>query len=259
MLPAVNQVHISVRLRAGSAPGETRIGEGWHLRQINVKGLTFSFIAASKQPFGGDGVILFSCLSGCHLCFNLLLYFSKPNRETLSCLFMLHFPFSPITPRLSPHPLRRNLLHRESQLRSGGACLPCTISYGHAYGLYLPGWMAVSPDHLFSFPCVVVVSWLSLKRQVAKVKVFVTLTGKDWGTGKYHHILLHSMAKIYPVLLARCLSEKKGDILPGINSFCTLQIEKKHCWYSSETSDIFLTTWDSGYWVLLDPQDFSLP
>lgn len=48
-------------------------------------------------------------------------------------------------------------------------------------------------------------SWLRLKRQIAKVKVFVALTGKDWGTGKDHSILLHSVAKIRPFLLARCL------------------------------------------------------
>lgn len=69
-----------------------------HLRHINVKGLTFSFIAVSKQPLGVWGEMPFSCLSGCHLCFNLLLYFSKTNRRTLSCLFMLHFPSSRVSP-----------------------------------------------------------------------------------------------------------------------------------------------------------------
>lgn len=156
-------------------------------------------------------------------------YTFQNQTEKPSVVFLCSISLSPPSlPRLSPHPLRRNLLHRESQLRSSGACPPYTISYGHT-GLYLPGWIAVSLDHLFSFPCAVVVSWLSLKRQVAKVKVFVTLTGRDWGTGEYHHILLHNMAKIHPGLLVGCLSEKKGGILPGINSFYTLQIVKKHC------------------------------
>lgn len=81
------------------------------------------------------------------------------------------------SPRHSPaffslHPLRRNLLHQESQLHGDGTSLPYRISYGHA-GLYLPGWMAISLDHPFSFPYVMLVSWLRLKRQIAKLKVFV--------------------------------------------------------------------------------------
>lgn len=61
-------------------------------------------------------------------------------------------------------------------------------------------------------------SWPRLKKQIVEVKVFATLTGTDWGTGQGHGILIHSMAKIYPFLLARCF---EGDILVVIISFYT--------------------------------------
>lgn len=153
MLPAVNQVHISVRLRAGSTPGKRRIGEGVTSQTNQCQRFDVFIHSGVKATFGGDGEVYFSlCLSGCHLCFNLLLYFSKPNREILRFFFLCFVSLSPPSlPRLSLHPLWRNLLHRESQLHSNGACLPYRISYGHT-GLYLSGWMAISLDNLFSFP-----------------------------------------------------------------------------------------------------------
>lgn len=96
MLPAVNQVHISVRLRAGSTPGKRRIGEGVTSQTNQCQRFDVFIHSGVKATFGGDGEVYFSlCLSGCHLCFNLLLYFSKPNREILRFFFYASFPFLP--------------------------------------------------------------------------------------------------------------------------------------------------------------------
>lgn len=150
---------------------------GWQLQQINVKGLTFSFIGLSKQPLQGEGGgLLSSCLSGCHLCFNLLLYFSKPNRETLGCRFMLHFPFSPIAPSPFSASSVKKSVHEVAQLHMEGllslvGCLVATLPHS-----LQAAWLFLCT---FSSPYAVMLSWLRLKRQVAKVKVFVVLSGKD--------------------------------------------------------------------------------
>lgn len=153
LLPAVNPVQGSV---AGNTPGEGRT----QLRQINVKGLTFSFIAVSKQPLQGEGGgLLSSCLSGYHLCFNLLFYFSKPDRGTLGCHFMLHFPFSPIAALPVSASSVKESVH-------GGllSLVGCPIHPFQA------GWLFLCT---FSLPSAVMLSWLRLKRQVAKVKVLL--------------------------------------------------------------------------------------
>lgn len=102
MLPAANQVHGSVRLRAGGAPGAGRIGEGVTHQTNQCQGVDVFIQRRVRAAFwrgGGEGEgRFFARLSGCRLCFNLLLYSSQTNRGTLSCLFMLRFPFSPIAP-----------------------------------------------------------------------------------------------------------------------------------------------------------------
>lgn len=146
------------RARRGEDP------RGGQLRQINVKGLTFSFMAVSKQPLQGEGGgLLSSCLSGCHLCFNLLLYFSKPNREALSCRFMLHFPFSPIAPPPFSASSVKESVHGVAQLHVEGllslvGCLVATLAHP-----FQAGWLFLCT---FSFPYAVMLSWLSKSKGI---------------------------------------------------------------------------------------------
>lgn len=101
----------------------------------------------------GEGEVrFFARLSGCRLCFNLLLHFSKTNRETLSWLFMLRFPFSPIAPPAFLGGLSGGICSVESQLHKDGASLPRRASLGHT-GLSLPGCVTVSLDRLFPSLC----------------------------------------------------------------------------------------------------------
>lgn len=55
---------------------------------------------------------------------------------------------------------------------SGGAALPCRVSCGHS-GPSPPGWMAAPLHLLLSLCCDAELA------EVAKVKIFVALTGKD--------------------------------------------------------------------------------
>lgn len=89
---------------------------------------------------------------------------------------MLHFPFSPVAPPpFSASPGKESVhgvaqLHVEVVLSLVG-CLMATLAHP-----FQAGWLFLCT---FSFPYAVMLSWLKLKRQVAKVKVFVALTGKD--------------------------------------------------------------------------------
>lgn len=112
MLPAANQVHGSVRLRAGGAPGAGRIGEGVTHQTNQCQGVDVFIQRRVRAAFlgGGEGEgRFFARLSGCRLCFNLLLYFSQTERP--SVVFLCSVSLSPPSlPRLSRQPQWRNLL-----------------------------------------------------------------------------------------------------------------------------------------------------
>lgn len=101
--------------------------------------------------------------------------FQNQTEKPSGCRFMLHFPFSPIAPPpFSASSVEESVpgvaqLHVEGLLSLVG-CLMATLAHPFQAGRFLC---------TFSSPYAVMLSWLRLKRQVAKVKVFVALTGKD--------------------------------------------------------------------------------
>lgn len=156
LLPAENRVHISVRLRAGSAPREGRIGEGVTYQTNQCQRFDVFIHSCVKETLGGWGGTLFTCLSGCHLCFNLLLHFSKTNRNP-QLSFYAPFPLLSISPLpLSATPVEE-FVYWESQLHRDGAPLPCRISYGHVRPC-LWGWVTLQT---ISLPLVALWWWAS--------------------------------------------------------------------------------------------------
>lgn len=90
---------------------------------------------------------------------------------------MLHFPFSPFAPPPFSASSAKESVRGLAQLHMVGllslvGCLMATLAHP-----FQAGWLFL---WTFSFPHAVMLSWLRLKGQIAKVKAFVALTGKDW-------------------------------------------------------------------------------